>query len=695
MSQREIFLGDTTSDPATNRQFHDLVDLVAHVADCYPSKVVGFPEDLKEILTRNHVILAPELREKIVGSLGLLRRKNVIDSASLLTTIFPVLVSTPSKSLRSLLFSKIISDLRASNSKTTNHKLNRTIQSVLYDLVTSDRSNPKAIWAIKLTRELWKRQVWTDSRPVEVMKEACLAENEKVVIGGIRFFLGGDKEREDLEDEESEDELDLSKIRHQMGINKKSKKKAKSYEQALSKIKKQERKKKKPHPLNFSALHLLHDPQSFADELFQKHLRNTKSKLTLESKILILQLVTRLVGLHKLIIESLYSWFTDRLAPKQQSVTSFLASLAQATHDLVPPDFIEPLVKKIANEFVNEAAAAEVAAAGLNAIREICVRQPLAIDETLLQDLVQYRKSKDKGVMMAAKGLLSLYRNVGAELLQKKDRGKDATIGLKSGNMQQKKYGEVQIGEIEGLELLEKWKEEERKRKRAEYGLPEEVEDDEKLEDSDGWEIASVNSTDSGGWINVSSESEDEGPPTKKRKSSVLSGGPRPDLEGEDKTETRNNKDFSKLATTTILTPADLQKLQELRMENQIGKAFHGNRMDRKRQEAIERHVDDALTAEQIEAPGRLRKLTKEEKLSLAKKGKPDREEHKSTQAIRKAKKEAAGKSTSNKEKQKRKNMLMTMGKAKLKQKRSLVATQKVLRGHVTRAKKGGRRGNF
>ena len=84
----------------------------------------------------------------------------------------------------------------------------------------------------------------------------------------------------------------------------------------------------------------------------------------------------------------------------------------------------------------------EVAAAGLNAIREICVRQPLAMNDTLLQDLVMYKKSKDKGVMMASKGLLGLYRQVGAEMLRKRDRGRDATIGLKSGEQAQQRFGE-------------------------------------------------------------------------------------------------------------------------------------------------------------------------------------------------------------------------------------------------------------
>lgn len=676
--------------------FHNMVDLIAHVADCYPEETKTYPDDLKTILIQHHTVIHPELRDKVVGSLVLLRRKDIIDSADLLTTLFPILVSSPSKTLRELLFNKILSDMRNSNTKATNHPLNRTIQTVLYNLVTADRTSPRAIWAIKLTRELWKRQIWTDSKPVDVMKEACLAENEKVVVGATRFFLGGDKEREELEDESSDEEVDLGKVRHQVNINKKSKKQKKALEKAVNKVKQMERKKSKPHPLNFSALHLLHDPQEFAEQLFSKHLQNTKAKLSLDTKLLVLQLVTRLIGLHELTVVPLYSWFIKYLTPRQQSVTSFLASLAQGTHKLVPPDVLEPLIQKIANEFVSEASASEVAAAGLNAIREICARQPLAMTDTLLQDLVQYRKSKDKGVMMSAKGLLSLYRDVGAELLKKRDRGKDATIDLRSGAQAQRKFGEEQAGGIEGLELLAKWKEDERKRKRAEKGLPEtagsdEEKDEDELNDSD-WEVDSDDSSSSGEWINVS-DSEDEAPVLKKQKKSADDESEEDEADAEERAAELER--MSKLATTTILTPADLAKLQELRSAAAVDRAL-GGKSQRKRGSNTDRprHADDALTAENIEAPARLRKLTKEEKVALAKEGKPAREEHKSTQAIRKSKKEAEGKSTSNREKQRKKNFLMTLGKAKSKQKRSLVEARKVLRGHVERSSRGGRRRN-
>ncbi|KAG7053368.1 Protein sda1 [Colletotrichum scovillei] len=698
-SQREVFLvSPTTATREYTESFHNLVDLLAHTVDLYPKHAVAFPDDLKAILLQHHEVLHPELREKIVGALALLRKKDVIDSTYYLTTLFPILVSSPSKSLRTLLFGKILTEMRNANSKATNHPLNRTIQTVLYNLITADRTSPKAVWAVKLTRELWKRQIWTDAKTVDVMKEAALSDNEKVVVGSVRFFLGGDKEREELEDDSSDEEqIDLQKMKHQIGINKKSKKQANAYKKAVAKIHKQERGKGKPHPLNFSAFHLLHDPQGFAETVFQKHLQNTKTKFSHENKLLVLQLVTRLVGLHKLTIISLYSWFIKFLTPRQESVTSYLASLAQGTHSLVPPDAVEPLIQKIANEFVSEAAAAEVAAAGLNAIREICVRQPLAMSDTLLQDLVQYRKSKDKGTMMAAKGLLSLYREVGADLLQKKDRGKDASMGLRSGEIKTKRFGEEEVGGIEGIELLARYKEEQRKLKRAAKGLPEDGADKDEDEDEEGyksedWEVDSDDSDDSGGWINVDHSDDEDEPAPKKRRTAEDGSDDEEEDEEDDADELER---IQKLATTTILTPADLAKLQELRMEASLNKTLgKTSKRSKEAEKALARHADDGLTAEQIEAPARLRKTTKEERVALAQEGKPGREEHKSTQAIRRSKKEAEGKSSTNKEKARQKNFMMTLNKAKYKNKRSLVQTKKVLQGHIERSKRGGRRAN-
>jgi len=309
--------------------------------------------------------------------------------------------------------------------------------------------------------------------------------------------------------------------------------------------------------------------------------------------------------------------------------------------------------------------------------------------------------------MMAAKGLLSLYREVGADLLKKRDRGKDATMGIRAGTIKERRYGEEAIGEVEGIELLEKWKEEERRKKLIEAGLdPDADNGDVDLDDEDDWKKWDVesegDSDDSGGWINVESDGEDiqisdsedekekKERPAKKAKLDSATPGPSDDKENPKSVEPEI-KSLSKLLTTTILTPADLKQLQALRASSTMTSTLAGS--SKRAQLLAARHADEAITAETIELAAKIgKKNTKEEKIALAR---ADREtNHTSKAAKHQAKKVEEGKSTTNKEKARKKNFLMTLGKARFKNKRSLGDVKRTMQGHVERKKRGGKRGN-
>lgn len=80
---RDLFLQNPTSADNTGVvSLRDLIDFIAHVADCYPQLTAQYPQDLIEILSLHHAELEQELRDKIVGSLVLLRNKDVIDSST-------------------------------------------------------------------------------------------------------------------------------------------------------------------------------------------------------------------------------------------------------------------------------------------------------------------------------------------------------------------------------------------------------------------------------------------------------------------------------------------------------------------------------------------------------------------------------------------------------------------------------------
>lgn len=81
-------------------------------------------------------------------------------------------------SLRSLIRHTILTDLKTSNAKTKNHRLNRVFQSLLFGMIESgmggevvgDKGKGKgkvkekggeAMWAVMMVRELWKKGVWS------------------------------------------------------------------------------------------------------------------------------------------------------------------------------------------------------------------------------------------------------------------------------------------------------------------------------------------------------------------------------------------------------------------------------------------------------------------------------------------------------------------------------------------------------
>lgn len=666
-SLRDIFMQNPRS-AAGHEEFVELVGFITQMCSCYPKQTQSFPEELVTLLSEHHDGLHPDVAEKAVHSIGMLRNKGIMSNEQYISTLFPILVSTESRQLRTQIYSSLIQMVKNVNEGAKNQKVNRMLQALLFNLLEQAESN--GLWATKICRELWKRGIWDDSRTVEIMTHAAVHEDTKVASSAIRFFLGADKEREEALNEDSDSDLDLSAIQHKMKVNKKSKRRQANFDSANRAMKRKQNGpgNDKTH-LNFSAIHLLRDPQGFAERLFGTHLSRSQSgggggvvRFNLDQKIDCVNLVSRLVGTHKLIILGLYSFLQRYLTPNQHSVTQFMAASAQASHDLVPPDVIHPMVRKIADEFVSDGVAGEVAAAGINTIREIASRAPLAMDEPLLHDLIAYKGSKAKSVVMAARSLIQLYRDLDSAMLPTKERGKTATMALRSGETQSLKYGEQRAGTIEGIDLLQKWKE---------NNANEDMGD---ADDDKNWEVDSDADSDESdeGWHNVG-ESDDEIHISDSDDEMDESGNKK---NGEDEQEKQNEKqstpeDIVSLMSREVLTPAEFAKLDQLKAEHGLRKA-----MGQSNEEIVE--------AMQLVGNPKF-KQNKEERLQHVREGREDREfGSKKRQHAEKAH------STTNKEKARKKNFLMMIHKRDVqgKAKRSLRDKQRVLRAHVERQKK-------
>ena len=701
----------SSSSSSSTAQFIELIGFVSQVCSCFPKETANFTNELKQLLLEHHKTLPFELKEKIITSLTMLRNKNVITAEELIQTLFPLLIAYSSqgnslglnshaKEIRKLAYNNLVSLLKSCNTGSKNQKLNRSTQALCFNLL--DQPDSQGIWAAKLTRELWRRNIWNDSRAVEIMTQAALHEDVKIAISGIMFFLDADREREENFEEQSDDEddIDIEKLRHKLQINKKTGKRGKKLNVALKTVKKKNKNGGNNGNvlLNFSAIHLLRDPQGFAEKLFKEHLSGKRSnKFDMDQKIHIMQLISRMIGTHKLIVLGIYTFFLKYLTPKQRDVTKIMAAAAQACHELVPPETLNVMVRKIADEFVSDGVASEVAAAGINTIREICSRAPLAIDKPLLQDLTEYRGSKAKGVSMAAKSLITLYREQAPEMLKKKDLGKTVSMELQEAKRTGCKIKKPQFGVentvhgIEGIELLAKWKRENENANEndeeddANWKVDEELSD---ASDIDG-EWITVES-DKEYEVNMDSSEEDEEEDKKmstKNKKQALADDEDSDLElssedeegnDRDKEEKEEEKDpetiFREIASTRILTPADFAKLQELRTEEGVAKLM-----------GIKKN-EELVDASSLVGPVKY-KQTREERLQQVLEGREDRGKFGS----RRGKREYQH-STTNREKQRKKNFMMMIHKksVKGKQKMSLRDRQKILKAHITKQKKKG-----
>lgn len=631
----------------SNKEMQDLVMFLAQVGHCYLQHMSTFPQELSELLLAYHTVLEPDLRMTFCKALILLRNKDLIDPTGLLELFFELL-RCHDKLLRKTLYTHIVSDIKNINAKHKNNNVNTMLQNFMYTMLRD--SNPVAAKiSLDVMVELYTRNIWNDAKTVNVITTACFSKVTKILVAGHKFFLGKDEDEKNDSDSESEAEGPSARdlmVRYSTG--KKTSKNKKKMEKAM-KVLKKHKKKRKPEVFNFSAIHLIHDPQDFSEKLL-KQLENSKDHF--EVKIMMMELISRLVGIHELFLFNFYPFIQRFLQPHQREVTKILLCAAQASHQLVPPEIIEPVVMTIANNFVTDRNSGEVMTVGINAIKEVVARCPLAITEDLLQDLTQYKTHKDKNVMMSARGLIQLFRNLNPQMLNKRDRGRPTEA---SAEAKINDYGKLEVNDyIAGAEVLE---------------LEEKKEDD---KDEDGWESASISDDEEDGeWVDVHhSSDEDAGEVAEKLKAMPA--------------EERRAK-AAAVSGSRLLTQEDFKKIRSAQMAKEVN-AAPGKGQKRKNVDSDdEDNRGEILTLRNIEKLHKKPKADKETRLATAMAGRTDRKEF-----IKKRTKLNPHASTSNKEKRRTKNFMMMRHSqnVRTKGKRSFREKQIALRDALLKRKK-------
>lgn len=630
-----------------NKELAELVMFLAQVGHCYLEHMSSFPQELSELLLAHHTLLEPDLRMTFCKALILLRNKNLISPSGLLELFFELL-RCHDKLLRKTLYTHIVSDIKNINAKHKNNKVNTVLQNFMYTMLRD--SNPIAAKiSLDVMAELYKRNIWNDAKTVNVITTACFSKVTKILVAGLKFFLGKDEDEKNESDSDSETEGPSARdlmIRYSTG--KKTSKNKKKLEKAM-KVLKKHKKKGKAEVFNFSAIHLIHDPQDFSEKLL-KQLETSNEHF--EVKIMMMELISRLVGIHELFLFNFYPFIQRFLQPHQREVTKILLCAAQASHQLVPPEIIDPMIMTVANNFVTDRNSGEVMTVGINAIKEIVARCPLAINEDLLQDLAQYKTHKDKNVMMSARGLIQLFRNLNPQMLHKKDRGKPTEA---SAEAKIKDYGELEAKDyIPGAEVLE-------------------LEDKkEGNEEEDGWESASISDDDEDGeWVDVHHSSDEDTEITEKLKTIP--------------TEERQAM-AAAVSGSRLLTQDDFKKIRMVQMAKEVSAApSKGQKRKMVDSDDEENDRGEILTLRNIEKLHKKPKADKETRLATAMAGRTDKKEF-----IRKRTKLNPHASTSNKEKKRKKNFMMMRysQNVRTKGKRSFREKQIALRDALLRKRK-------
>lgn len=490
LSQRRHFdalLSSTSLRPsAPSPRLGEVAAFVGAVAHCYDTTGSAITPAIADLLTQSGPAMHPDTRRSLVKLLALFRARNSADPGVVIPLFFRLLACND-KVLRRMLHGHIVSDIK--KLQASGHGCRRQLQSFLFAMV-EDRSEVLVKRSLHVLVDLFRRKIWNDAKCANMIATACFHPATPVAIIAAKFILDSESKDHDLDsDSEDEDGQEGSRRRSRDGqrasdmwkaynmTGKKSSKKRKRMERVINRLTRVKStasngpvtEHRPGHPA-LEAMMLINDPQDFAERLFSD-LQNRRRRESYENRLVFMNLISRLVGTHELILLNFYPFLQRYLQPAQPEVTRVLAYLTQGCHDMVPSDVLHPILRGLADSFVSERSSPPAMAAGINTIRAICSRVPLAIldagnenkpdfeqEAPLLEDLVQYKGYKDKGVMMAARSLIALYREVHPVLLRKKDRGRTGAEAVQKGHSAQARaYGELKyVTGVDGIELLAK-----------------------------------------------------------------------------------------------------------------------------------------------------------------------------------------------------------------------------------------------
>ncbi|CAG9539318.1 unnamed protein product [Cercopithifilaria johnstoni] len=656
------------------QSLQELINFLACTSSHYPKEGKEYAASIMQILGSRMTGLDPEIRIAFCKALITLRNRRIIDPLVVIDLFF-TLVPCEDKNLRKFICGSIKALIKKLTLQYRDQKTLCKVRTFLFTKLKDSRSVVVRTAALILI-DGFRKGFLKDAKTANALAECCLHKVARIQIAAMRFFLGS-LEDDDSDGDESGNEEEDQKTLKEITVAYKAAKKTHKKKEKFMKAKKllsNNRKSKKENAgklCNLVAVRYLYDPQTFAERLFGL-LENRKNE-KFETRLLCMALCARMIGIHKLQALSFYSYMHRFLQPKQREVTRILLYVAQACHELVPPDIVEQLVYVIAQNFVSDRNTPEAVTVGLNTIREIFANCPFAATEDLLRDLTDYKRFKNKNVSMAARAIITLFRAINPKLLHRKDRGKPTQKlkGLKVAEFGVERPKEF----VEGAECLSM---------EVNASDADLMQNNESGETDSDIEFVEKDSNSDGDMNSCSSDVAATNICANNENSSNKDTCGTNDQKA---TSSETKEKARQVCEARILTQDDFRKIHAFRLKQQMGCSEKRRNDDVKLEEEVEEIIarqneENGLTRlKDIEKfHKKLRKETKEERMETVRKGREGR------QQFGKPKKTGAHVGRTNRELMKRKNFQMVRHKLRGKNRqRSFKERQESLRKYLLR----------
>ena len=420
--------------------FKELLMFFAHLSHLFKEETAFIPKGLCKIISENYLTIPHEVRLTIVDSLSIMCKSGILSLLEVIPLFFN-LMRCQDKILRKRLTDYIISSLTKVNEKHKNVNINKNIQNFCEKLL-EDSNKKLARKTLNIIVNLYQKKIWNDSRTINMLANIAVnAKDIKISSAACKFFLS----EYDAEQGDSSDEEDLEELKNKYkllgkGYSQKTKKRKAKLKQLMKSIeRKEERNKKIKTNTNFLPIDQLNDPYTFAEKLF--HLMSSFQSGNFSHKLIILRLLGRILGRHRLIINNFFNSMIPLIKAEQKDLNIILASIIEATHDQIPPIELESLIKKLFDFFICDVLPPQQITLGLHTLYGIMERCPYCINEEYFNICEELRNYKNKSVANAARAVCNLYK----EHSDKK--------GIENGFG----FGDAKNNDtIEGIELLKK-----------------------------------------------------------------------------------------------------------------------------------------------------------------------------------------------------------------------------------------------